>query len=81
MAQLEMSFQLRIRRLGVKSQFITFDPWKPAEQTRLQIDANLSVSIVLDHAVAAHVTLRELMQRYLEEVVRQHQGKDVEANC
>jgi hypothetical protein len=30
---------------------------------------NLSVSIVRDYAVAAMVTLRELMQRYLAELV------------
>ena len=33
------------------------------------MEANLSVSIVRDCAVAATITLRELMQRYLAEVV------------
>lgn len=80
LSQLDTSYQLRVRRQGMAAQFITFDSWEDAEQVRLQVEANLSVSIVRDYAIAAHMTVRELMQRYLEEVVPSHKGADVEAN-
>lgn len=78
--QLETAFQLCLRRQGMAPQFITFDTWAQAEQARLAMEANLSVSIVRDYAVAATVTVRQLMERYLAEVVPQHKGADVEAN-
>ena len=61
-------------------QFITFDTPEQAEQARLHIEASLSVSVVRDYASAARWTLRELMQRYLVEVVPGHKGADVETN-
>lgn len=79
LSQLETSFQLRVRRAGVKTQTITFDTLLEAEQARLRIDADLSVSIVRDYAAATQTTLRALMARYLEEVVPLHKGGDVEA--
>lgn len=79
-SQLESSFQLRIRRKGVKTQTLTFDNWETAEQARLQIEADLSVSIVRDYSAAAKTTLRALMERYLTEVVPQHKGADVEGS-
>jgi len=54
--------------------------WDEAEQARLHIDASLSVSIVRDYAAATQVTPRDLMQRYLEEIVPRYQGADVETN-
>lgn len=78
LSQLEISFQLRIRRKGVKVQHITFDNWESAEQARLEIQAKLAVSVVRDYAVATQVTLAELMQRYMDEVVHEHKGADVE---
>lgn len=80
LTQLETSFQLRVRRKGVPLQHITFDTWEEAEQARLHIGANLSVSIVRDYGIATKYTLRDLMQRYLEEVVPGHKGGAVEAN-
>lgn len=80
LAQLETAFQLRVRRKGVPLQHITFDTWQQAEQARLHIEANLSVSIVRDYGIATKYTLRDLMQRYLKEVVPGHKGGDVEAN-
>lgn len=80
LTQLETSFELRVRRHGVKTQCITFDTWQQAEQARLQVEANLSVSVVRDYAVATQVTLAALMQRYLDEVVPHHKGGDVETN-
>ncbi|HYO28244.1 MAG TPA: site-specific integrase [Azonexus sp.] len=80
LTQLETAFQLRVRRKGMAPQFITFDTPDQAEQARLHIEANLSVSIVRDYASAARWTLRELMQRYLVEVVPGHKGADVETN-
>ncbi|HQU81345.1 MAG TPA: site-specific integrase [Azonexus sp.] len=80
LTQLETAFQLRVRRQGMAPQFITFDTPDQAEQARLHIEANLSVSIVRDYASAARWTLRELMQRYLVEVVPGHKGADVETN-
>jgi integrase len=80
LSQLETSFQLRIRRQGIADQFITFDTWAEAEQARLHVAANLSVSIVRDYAIAAKTTLRQIMQRYLDEVVPSHKGADIEAN-
>lgn len=80
LTQLETAFQLRVRRKGMAPQFITFDTPDQAEQARLHIEANLSVSIVRDYASAARWTLRELMQRYLVEVVPSHKGADVETN-
>ena len=76
--QLETSFQLRVRRKGVDKQYITFDNWESAEQARLQIDAQLSVSIVRDYAAATKTTLRDLLDRYLTEIVPSHKGADVE---
>lgn len=78
--QLETSFQLRVRRHGLPAQYVTFDSWEQAEQARLQIAANLSVSIVRDYAVAAHTTLRDLMERYREEVAPSHKGGAIERN-
>lgn len=78
LAQLETSFQLRVRRKGVDKQFITFDTFESAEQARLQIEADLSVSVVRDYAIATRTTLRELMERYLTEVVPSHKGADIE---
>jgi integrase len=80
LTQLETAFQLRVRRKGMAPQFITFDTPEQAEQARLHIEASLSVSIVRDYASAARWTLRELMQRYLVEVVPGHKGADVEMN-
>lgn len=79
LVQLETSFQLRVRRKGVPEQFITFATFEQAEQVRLRIEANLAVSIVRDYAVAARTTLRDLLERYLKEVVPAHKGADVEA--
>ena len=76
--QLETSFQLRVRRKGVDKQNITFDNRESAEQARLQMDAQLSVSIVRDYAVATKTTLRDLLDRYLTEIVPSHKGADVE---
>ncbi len=76
--QLETAFQLRIRRKGVPLQCITFDSFDEAEQARLQVEANLSVSIVRDYAIASRTTLRALLERYLEEVVPAHKGADIE---
>lgn len=80
LTQLETSFQLRLRRKGLGDQCITFDTYEAAEQARLKIEAELSVSIVRDYASAAQVTLRELMVRYRDEVVPGHKGADVEKN-
>lgn len=79
LTQLETAFQLRVRRKGVPQQFITFSSFEQAEQARLQVEANLAVSIVRDYAVSARTTLRDLMERYLEEVVPQHKGAAIEA--
>lgn len=78
--QLETSFQLRVRRKGVPTQFITFDTLAQAEQAQLRVASDLSVSIVRDYAIAARTTLCELMQRYLEEVVPAHKGAEIESS-
>lgn len=78
LVQLETSFQLRIRRQGVKDPNLTFDTIKEAEQARLKIESELSVSIVRDYASAAHTTLRELMERYRDEVAPKHKGAQIE---
>lgn len=78
--QLETAFELRIRRAGMKVQRITFDTWRQAEQARLHLEARLAVSVVRDYAVATQVRLCELMQRYLDDVVPGHKGREVEAN-
>lgn len=80
LSQAENSFQLRLRRKGARQQCITFDTYQEAEQARLKIEAELSVSIVRDYASAAQVTLRDLMARYRDEVVPGHKGADVEVN-
>jgi len=77
--QLESSFHLRIRRKGVSNQYATFDTLEDAQQAKLQIEADLSVSVVRDYAIATRTTLRELMERYLTEVVLRHKGADIEA--
>ena len=78
LSQLETSFQLRLRRKGIKQQTLTFDTFAQAEQALLKMESDLSVSIVRDYAVAARTSLRELMERYLDEVVPTHKGEDVE---
>lgn len=80
LTQLETSFQLRVRRKGVKVQFITFDTWEEAEQARLKIESDLSVSIIRDYAGAAQTTLRDIMLRYRDEVVPGHKGAAIECN-
>lgn len=79
LVQLETSFQLRVRRKGVKVQFLTFDTHEEAEQARLKIESDLSVSIIRDYASAAQTTLRDIMTRYRDDVVPGHKGGDVEA--
>jgi integrase len=76
--QLETSFQLRVRRKGVKVQFITFDTKEEAEQARLKIESDLSVSIIRDYAKATQVSLRDIMVRYRDEVVPTHKGAEIE---
>lgn len=78
LCQLEMSFQLRVRRKGARVQVITFDTREEAEQARLKIESELSVSIIRDYASAAQTTLRDIMERYRDEVVPGHKGADVE---
>lgn len=78
LTQLETSFQLRIRRKGVKDPGLTFDTRKEAEQARLKIESELSVSIVRDYAAAAQTTLRDLMERYRDEVAPKHKGAAIE---
>lgn len=80
LVQLETSFQLRLRRQGVKVQFLTFSTFAEAEQARLKIESDLSVSIVKDYAVATHMSLRDLLIRYRDEVTQHHKGGDVERN-
>lgn len=80
LTQLESSFQLRVRRQGVRDQFLTFDTPEEAEQARLKIESDLSVSIIRDYSVAARTTLRDIMSRYRDEVVPTHKGGDVETN-
>lgn len=79
LTQLETSFQLRVRRKGVPEQYITFDTFEAAEQARLHIEAQLSVSVVRDYAVATKTTLRDLLERYQADVVPAHKGADIEA--
>lgn len=78
--QLETSFQLRLRRQGVKVQFLTFSTYAEAEQARLKIESDLSVSIIKDYAVATQTTLRDLMIRYRDAVTKEHKGGDIERN-
>ena len=78
LVQLETSFQLRVRRKGARVQVITFDTGEQAEQARLKIESELSVSIIRDYASAAQTTLRDLMARYRDDVVPGHKGADVE---
>lgn len=80
LVQQETSFQLRLRRKGVKQQFLTFDTYEQAEQAQLKIESDLSVSIIRDYASAAQTTLRDIMVRYRDEVVPSHKGADVETN-
>lgn len=77
LAQLETSFQLRVRRKGVPEQHITFDTFEAAEQARLHIEAQLSVSVVRDYSIATKTTLRDLLERYLEQVVPSHKGASI----
>lgn len=78
--QLETSFQLRLRRKGVKVQILTFSTYAEAEQACLKIESDLSVSIIKDYSVATQITLRDLMIRYRDEVTKDHKGGDVERN-
>lgn len=80
LVQLETAFQLRVRRKGVKDQYITFDTKEAAEQALLKIGSELSVSIVRDYASATQMSLRDIMLRYRDEVVPSHKGADVEKN-
>ncbi|MCK6390465.1 MAG: site-specific integrase, partial [Azonexus sp.] len=78
LVQLDTAFQLRLRRKGARVQFVTFDTFEEAEQARLKIESDLSVSIIRDYAVAARTTLREIMVRYRDEVVPMHKGAEIE---
>lgn len=80
LVQRETSFQLRVRRKGVRAQFITFDTFEEAEQAHLKIESDLSVSIIRDYATATQMTLRDVMSRYCAEVVPGHKGAGVERN-
>jgi integrase len=76
--QLEIAFQLRVRRKGVKDQFLTFDTYLQAEQAHNKIVSDLSINIIRDYACAAHTTLRDIMLRYRDEVTLSHKGGEIE---
>ncbi|TVO64221.1 site-specific integrase [Denitromonas ohlonensis] len=76
--QLETSFQLRIRRKGVRVQRITFDTYAAAEQALRKIESDLSVSIVRDYAIAAQTSFRDIADRYIAEVAPKHKGGEIE---
>lgn len=78
--QLETSFQLRVRRQGVKYAFLTFDTELAAVQALRRIEADLSVGIVRDYTIAAQTPLRDLMVRYRDEVCPAHKGAAIEVN-
>ena len=78
--QLATSFQLRLRRKGVRQQYLTFDTYEQAAQAQLKIESDLAVSIIRDYASAAQTTLRDIMVRYRDEVVPGHKGADIELN-
>ncbi len=80
LVQLENAFQLRVRRKGMKPQFITFDSWREAEQVRLKMESEFSLSIVRDYAQATQVSLRDLLSRYRDEVVPRHKGRGPETS-
>lgn len=80
LVQLKTSFQLRLRRKGVKQQFITFDSYEAAEKAQLKIESDLAVSILRDYAAATQFTPRDLMERYIVEVAPGHKGGDVEVS-
>ena len=76
--QLEPSFQLRLRRKGVRAQRITFDTYAAAEQALRKIESDLSVSIVRDYAIAAQTSFRDIADRYIAEVAPKHKGGEIE---
>lgn len=78
LVQLETSFQLRLRRVGMKDQVVTFDTRLAAEQALRHIESQHSVGIVRDYIVATRYTLADLIQRYITEVVPRHKGGEVE---
>lgn len=80
LVQMKNAFQLRVRRKGVKQQMFTFSTWQAAEQARLKIYADLSVSIVRDYAKATQFSLRDLLVRYRDEVVPLHKGRGPETS-
>ncbi|TVT77431.1 MAG: site-specific integrase [Denitromonas halophila] len=76
--QLETSFQLRVRKKGLRAQRITFDTYAAAEQALRKIESDLSVSILRDYAIAAQTTFRDIANRYINEIAPRHKGGAIE---
>lgn len=77
LTQLENSWQLRLR-YAHKSFVQTFDSLDEAEKTQKKIESDRALSIFRDYTAAARITVRELMERYRDEIVPGHKGAESE---
>ena len=53
LTQLATAFELRVRRVGMRDQFLTFDALEQAVQAKLKMDSDMSLHIVRDYGAAS----------------------------
>lgn len=77
LSQLENSWQLRLRYTE-KSVLLTFNTRAEAEKTLAKIESDRALSIFRDYSAATRITVRELLERYRDEVCPGHKGAEPE---
>ncbi len=77
LSQLENAWQLRLR-FSAKPVLLTFDSRTEAEKTMAKIKSDRALSIVRDYSAATRITVRELLERYRDEVCPLHKGAEPE---
>lgn len=71
-------WQAKIRRKGYPVQSETFRTKAEAERWAKAIESEMDGGVFVDRREADKNTFRQILNRYLEEVVPEHKGKDVE---
>ncbi|MDR3453335.1 MAG: site-specific integrase [Rhodoferax sp.] len=68
-------FQVTVRRRGYPEQTRTFIERRDAETWALQIESEMTRGVFVSRVEAERTTLRELIERYIEDVTPAHKGR------
>jgi integrase len=78
LTQAEDNLWIRIRQKGHKPQSIPASSYEEAERIVQRLEAERAVGLFVDYREGHLVSGAQLMQRYLEQEVPKHKGRDVE---